>query len=68
MIDTLIAVIITLIIVGVVYYVVNLVLDMLPMDGRIRQIINVLLVIVLALIVISQLLPLIGGAHFHLLR
>lgn len=58
----LIALIITIIVVGIVLYIVTLLLDMLPMDANFKQIAKVLCVLVAVLIVIVRALPLLGVA------
>lgn len=58
----LIGLIIVIIVVGIVAYIVNLLLDMLPMDGNFKQIAKVLVILVAVLIVISRALPLLGIA------
>jgi uncharacterized membrane protein YwzB len=67
MIDLLIHLIVVLLIIGVVYWAVKAVLGLIPVPAPIRQIIDVLLVLVLALILIYALLPLLG-AGFHIGR
>lgn len=58
----LIGLIVVIIVVGIVAYIVNLLLDMLPMDGNFKQIAKVLVILVAVLIVISRALPLLGIA------
>lgn len=54
--------IITIVVVGIVLYIVTLLLDMLPMDASFKQIAKVLCVLVAVLIVIVRALPLLGVA------
>ena len=58
----LIGLIILVIIVGVVLYLVNLFLGLVPMDAKFRQIAWVLIILVAAIIVIQKALPLLGIA------
>lgn len=68
MVDTLISLIIWLVILGVVWWAVTTILGLLPIPDPIKQVINVLLIVVLCLILLSALLPLVGGLHHPLLR
>ena len=60
MVSTLTSVIVLVIIVGIVVYLLNLLLALIPMDGRFKQIAWVLILLVAALIVIQRVLPLLG--------
>ena len=66
MVSTLTSVIVLVIIVGIVVYLLNLLLALIPMDGRFKQIAWVLILLVAALIVIQRVLPLLGIAVPHL--
>jgi hypothetical protein len=46
MIETLIYLIIALIVIGIVLYLLNMIIDMIPMDARFKQIAKVLLLLV----------------------
>jgi hypothetical protein len=59
-VGALIALIFALIIIGLVWWVVNQLLPLIPLPEPIAKIINVILVIILALIVIYVLLQLLG--------
>ena len=65
MIDLLIQLVIYLVVAGLIWYLVTVVLGMLPIPEPIKQIINVVMLIILVLIVLYALLPLLhlGGAH-----
>ncbi|MGR9413155.1 hypothetical protein [Rhizobium leguminosarum] len=60
MIDSLVALIILLIVVGIVVYLLNMLIDLIPMDGRFKQIAKVLLILVAVLIIIARVLPMLG--------
>lgn len=60
MISALITLLILIIIVGIVYYVLTLLLDMVPMDARFKQIAKVLLLLVCVLVILMRALPLLG--------
>ena len=66
MVSTLTSVIVLVIIVGIVVYLLSLLLALIPMDGRFKQIAWVLILLVAALIVIQRVLPLLGIAVPHL--
>jgi hypothetical protein len=73
MIGTLIGVIITLIIVGVIWWAIEQLLPLIPLPAPFATIIRVLLILVLVLIVIWVLLALLGAAgvsvpYFHAAR
>lgn len=48
------------VIVGIVAYIVTMLLDMLPMDARFKQIAKVLTILVAVLVVLYRALPLLG--------
>ena len=60
MVSALIGLIVLVVIVGIVCFLVNLLIDMLPMDGRFKQIAKVLIILVAVLIVLMRALPLLG--------
>lgn len=60
MISALITLLILIIVVGIVYYLLTLLLDMVPMDGKFKQIAKVLLLLVCILVVLMRALPLLG--------
>jgi hypothetical protein len=62
MIGTLISIIITLIVVGVIWWAIQALLPLIPLPESFRQIINILLILVLVLIVIWIILQLLGAA------
>lgn len=61
MIGTLIGIIVTLIVVGVIWWAVQQLLPMIPLPEPIRRIVYVLLVVLLVLIVIYVILQLLGA-------
>jgi membrane protease YdiL (CAAX protease family) len=66
MVESLIALIILIIVLGIVVFVINMLIDLIPMDGRFKQIAKVLLILVAVLILIARALPLIGVSTGHL--
>lgn len=66
MIESLIALIILIIVLGIVVFVINMLIDLIPMDGRFKQIAKVLLILVAVLILLMRALPLIGVSTGHL--
>lgn len=66
MIESLIAPIILIIVLGIVVFVINMLIDLIPMDSRFKQIAKVLLILVAVLIIILRALPLIGVSTGHL--
>jgi len=61
MIGALIGIIITLIIVGVLWWAVEQLLPLIPLPDPFRQIIRVLMIVILVLIVVYVILALLGG-------
>jgi len=71
MIGTIISIIVTLIIVGVIYWAITQLLPLLPLPEPFARIIHVLLVVLLVVIVlwvILQLLGAVGGVHVPIWR
>jgi hypothetical protein len=71
MIGTLISIIVTLIIVGVIYWAITQLLPLIPLPEPFARIIHVLLVVLLVIIVlwvILTLLGVVGGVHVPLWR
>lgn len=66
MVESLIALIILIIVLGIVVFVINMLIDLIPMDGRFKQIAKVLLILVAVLILLMRALPLIGVSTGHL--
>jgi hypothetical protein len=64
-IGTLIGIIVTLIIVGLIYWVVQQLLPLLPIPEPFAKIINILLMVILVLIVLWVILVLLGAAGVH---
>lgn len=62
MVESLIALIILIIVLGIVVFLVNMLIDLIPMDGRFKQIAKVLIILVAVLILLMRALPLIGVA------
>jgi hypothetical protein len=71
MIGTIISIIITLIIVGVIYWAITQLLPLIPLPEPFARIIHVLLVVLLVIVVlwvILQLLGAVGGVHVPIWR
>jgi len=71
MIGTIISIIVTLIIVGVIYWAITQLLPLIPLPESFARIIHVLLVVLLVVIVlwvILQLLGAVGGVHVPIWR
>lgn len=60
MVDGLIALLIVIIVVGIVAYLVVMLIDMLPLDARFKQIARVLVMLIAVLIILMRALPLLG--------
>lgn len=60
MAEGLVSLIVLVLIVGIVVYLVNMLIDIIPMDGRFKQVAKVLVILAAILIVISRALPLLG--------
>ena len=60
MVSALIGLVILIVIVGIIVYLVQLLLNLIPMDDRLRQIAWVLILLVAVLIIIAKALPLLG--------
>lgn len=60
MVESLIALIILIIVLGIVVFLINMLVDLIPMDGRFKQIAKVLIILVAVLILLMRALPLIG--------
>lgn len=58
--SALISLIVLIIVVGIVAYLIKMLIDMLPIDGRFKQIAGILVMLVAVLIILSRALPLIG--------
>lgn len=61
MIGTLIGIIITLIILGVIWWAINQLLPLIPLPEPFARIVHILLIVILVLIVIWVILSLLGG-------
>jgi len=61
MISILISLLIWLVIAGIVFLIVKVLLDMVPMDARIKQIAYLILALIIVLVLIQRLLPLLTG-------
>jgi len=71
MIGTIISIIITLIIVGVIYWAITQLLPLIPLPEPFARIVHVLLVVVLVIVVLWVILTLlgaVGGVHVPLWR
>lgn len=60
MVSALITLLILIVIVGVVYYLLTLILNMLPVEEGFKQIARVLLILICVLVILAKALPLIG--------
>lgn len=60
MIDALIGLLVLVLVLGIVIYVVKLIIDMIPMDARFKQIAWLLLILIAVLILLARALPLLG--------
>ena len=60
MVSALISLLILVVIVGIVVFILKLLLDIIPMDARFKQIAWVLLILIAVLIVLYRALPLLG--------
>lgn len=60
MINSLIGLIVVIIVIGIVVYLLNMLIDMLPIEGNFKQIVKVLIILVAILIILAKALPLIG--------
>lgn len=60
MISALVTLIVLVIVIGIVLYLLNMLIEMLPMDGNFKQIAKILLILVAVLIVLARALPLLG--------
>lgn len=67
-IGTLIAIIITLIILGLIWWAVNQLLPLIPLPEPFRRIIHVLMIVILVLIVLYVILILLGAAGISVPR
>lgn len=62
MIEALIYLVVTLAVAGIIWLIVKVILDMVPMPDPIRQIVNLLMILILVLVVVYYgLLPLLGA-------
>lgn len=68
MIPALVQLLLTLLIVGVLYWAVTACLALIPLPAPIGQVVNIILIVIVALIVIYALMGLVGGTHFPILR
>jgi len=71
MIGTIISIVITLIVVGVIYWAITQLLPLIPLPEPFARIIHVLLVVLLVIVVlwvILQLLGAVGGVHVPIWR
>ena len=64
MIEALVHILIVLVILGIVWWIVTMILDQLPIAAPFRQAVNVILLLIGLLIVLSALLPLAGVRVF----
>jgi ABC-type methionine transport system permease subunit len=69
MLPALLQLLITLLIVGVIYWAVTAILGLIPLPEPIGRIVNIIMILILAIVAIYALAGLIGGVgHFPLLR
>jgi hypothetical protein len=64
MVDALIGLFIVVIVVGIVYYLLKLVINLLPIEGNFKQIANLLLLLICVLFILARALPLLGVHAF----
>lgn len=67
-ISALLSVAIWLVFAGLIWWAINRIIAVIPMEEPIRTVVHVILVVVLCLIVLNALLGLLPGVHFPLLR
>lgn len=60
MVSALITLLILIVITGIVYYILTLLLDLIPMQENFKQIAKVILLLICVLVVLARALPLIG--------
>lgn len=60
MIDGLIGLLVVVLVVGIVYYVLTLVVNKLPIDDTFKQIFNLILILICVLVIVARALPLLG--------
>ena len=60
MVSGLVGLLITILVVGLVAWLLTVVIDMLPMDARFRQIARVLVFVIAVLVILFRALPLLG--------
>lgn len=60
MVSTLIGLIVLIIVIGIVVYLLKMLIDLIPMDERFKQIAWVLILLVAVLIILARVLPLLG--------
>lgn len=60
MIEGLIALLIAIIVIGIVVAIIMYIIDLIPMDGRFKQIAKVLVMLVACLVLLMKALPLLG--------
>ena len=60
MVEVLISLIIYLIVAGLIWWAASTIINVIPMDDRIKTVINVLMILVICLIILYAVLPLVG--------
>jgi hypothetical protein len=60
MVEALIALVILIIVVGIIAYLMTMLVNMLPIDGRFKQVANILIMLVAVLIILMRALPLLN--------
>ena len=60
MINALIGLAVLIIVIGIVYYILTLLLQIIPMDERFKHVAIVIVLLICSLIVLAKVLPLIG--------
>jgi hypothetical protein len=60
MINALILLLITVLVVGLVAYLIIMLVDMLPIEGQFKQIARVLIMVIAVLVILAKALPLLG--------
>jgi hypothetical protein len=60
MINALILLLITVLVVGLVAYLIIMLVDMLPIEGQFKQVARVLIMVIAVLVILAKALPLLG--------
>lgn len=58
--NTLISLLILILIIGVVWYVIKMVIDLMPMEASFKRIAHIILMLIVLLVILNRALPLLG--------